>query len=451
MSSSNAMHFFFFFFLLLSLLSLSVAFKSIKPHHAFHLPINKDPSTLQYYTSIQMGTPPVKLDVVIDIRERFLWFECGNKYNSTTYKPLHCGTKQCKIAKGTDCINCTNHPLKTGCTNNTCGVEPYNPFGEFFVSGDVGEDILSSIYTTNASSLVVSNTYIPSFISSCVYPQKFGVDGFLGGLAKGKKGVLGLARTSLSLPTQVANKYKLHRKFALCLPSSSKEKGHNGDLILGGDPYFFPHLKASKILNYTPLVFNRHSTGPIFDNDPSTEYFIRLKSIKVDNQVLNFNTSLLLINKEGHGGTKLSTVIPYTKLHTSIYEPLVNYFVNRASVRKIKRVEAVAPFGACFDSRSISNSISGPDVPTIDLLLKGGVKWTIYGANSMVKVDKKNVLCLAFVDGGLEPTTPLATSIIIGGHQLEDNLLEFDLLSLKFGFTSSLLLRNSTCSHSTTF
>ncbi|OIV89292.1 hypothetical protein TanjilG_27313 [Lupinus angustifolius] len=404
-----------------------------------------------------MGTPPVKLDVVIDIRERFLWFECGNNYNSTTYKPLHCGTKQCKIAKGTDCINCTNHPLKTGCTNNTCGVEPYNPFGEFFVSGDVGEDILlssSSTYTTNnGSSVVVSNAYIPSFISSCVYPDKFGIDGFLGGLAKGKKGVLGLARTSISLPTQLANKYKLHRKFSLCLPSTSEEKGHNnGVLFVGEDPYFSPHLKASKILNYTPLVFNRHSTGPIYDNDPSTEYFIRLKSIKVDNQVLNFNTSLLSINKEGHGGTKLSTVIPYTKLHTSIYQPLVNYFVNKASVRKIKRVKAVAPFGACFDARTIRNSVTGPDVPSIDLLLKGGVKWRIYGANSMVKVDKKNVLCLAFVDGaGLEPTTPLATSIVIGGHQLEDNFVEFDLVSLKFGFTSSLLLRNSSCSHSTTF
>ncbi|KAE9602039.1 hypothetical protein Lal_00041041 [Lupinus albus] len=435
----------------ISLLSLSVALKSIKPYHGFHLPINKDPSTLQYYTCIQMGTPPVKLDVVIDIRERFLWFECGNNYNSSTYKPLNCATKQCKIAKGTDCINCTNHPLKTGCTNNTCGVQPYNPFGEFFVSGDVGEDILSSTYITNGSSLVVSNTYIPSFISSCVYPDKFGIVGFLEG-AKGKKGVLGLAMTSISLPSQLANKYKLHHKFALCLPSTSNEKGHNnGDLFVGADTYyFFPHLKASKILNYTPFVFNCHSTGPIFDNDPSTEYFIRLKSMKVDNQVVKFNSSLLSINKEGHGGTKLSTVIPYTKLHTSIYQPLVNYFVNKASVRKIKRVEAVAPFGACFDSRTINNSISGPDVPTIDLLLKGGVKWRIYGANSMVKVDKKNVLCLAFVDGGLEPTTPLATSIVIGGHQLEDHFLEFDLLSLKFGFTSSLLLRNSSCSHSST-
>ncbi|KAK7292387.1 hypothetical protein RIF29_08165 [Crotalaria pallida] len=440
MATSRAFH----FFLLLSFLSLSVALKPLKPlkPHAFFFPIQKDPSTHQYSTSVNMGTPNVTLDLVIDLRERFLWFECGKSYNSTTYKPVHCGTRQCKIAKGTGCNDCTNHPLKTGCTNNTCGNEPYNPFGGYFVSGDVGQDILSSVCSTDGAKSL-TDIRIPNFISSCVYPDKFGIDGFLDGLAKGKKGVLGLARTAISLPTQLAARYKVARKFALCLPSTSKE---SGDLIIGGGPYSLPPNDASKFLRYTPLVFNRHSTGPIFNNDPSTEYIIRVKSIKVDNQVVKFNTSLLSIDKHGHGGAKLSTVIPYTKLHTSIYQPLVNDFVNKAAARKIKRVKAVAPFGACFDSKTIGETITGPDVPTIDLLLNGGVKWTIYGANSMVQVAEKNVLCLAFVDGGLEPTSPISTSIIIGGHQLEDNLLEFDLVSFKLGFTSSLLLHNATCS-----
>ncbi|OIW03522.1 hypothetical protein TanjilG_31035 [Lupinus angustifolius] len=440
MTTSQALQFFLF----LSLLSFSVALKYITPH-SFFFPIQKDPSTRQYSTSIDMGTPPVSLDLVIDIRERFLWFECGNNYNSSTYKPVHCGTSQCKISKGTDCITCTNHPLKTGCTNNTCGVQPYNPFDRFFVSGDVGADILSSVCSTNDSKSL-SEIRVPNFISSCVYPNKFGIDGFLGGLARGKKGVLGLARTAISLPTQLAARYKIDRKFALCLPSTSQEGGH-GDLIIGGGPYYLPPDDDSKFLNYTPLVINRHSTGPIYNNDPSSEYFIRVISIKVDDKVVNFNSTLLYNNKKGHGGTKLSTVIPYTKLHTSIYQSLVNDFVNKAELRKIKRVKEVAPFGACFDANTIGKTITGPDVPTIGLLLKGGVKWTIYGANSMVEVADKNVLCLAFVDGGLEPTSPISTAIVIGGHQLEDNLLEFDLVSSKLGFTSSLLLHNATCSN----
>jgi hypothetical protein len=50
----------------------------------------------------------------------------------------------------------------------------------------------------------------------------------------------------------------------------------------------------------------------------------------------------------------------------------------------------------------------------------------------------KNVACLGFVDGGKEPRT----TFVIGGHQLEDNILEFDLVSSKLGFSSSLLLHN---------
>ncbi|KAK7292386.1 hypothetical protein RIF29_08164 [Crotalaria pallida] len=441
MATSSNLH---FFLLLLSLLSFSFALNPPKPN-AFILPIEKDPSTYQYSTSIHMGTPPVKLDLVIDLSDRFLWYECGNDYNSSTYTPVRCGTKKCKTAKGTGCINCTKHPLKTGCTNSTCGIDAFNPAAGFFVSADIGEDILSSISSTNGAR-TLSNINVPNFISACVYPDKFGVEDLLQGLSKGKKGVLGLARTAISLPTQLAAKYNIARKFALCLPSTSKQN-RLGDLFIGGGPYYYPPHDASKFLSYTPLVVNPSSTGPIFDNDPSSEYFIDLKSIKVDGKIVNFNTSLLSIVKRGDGGTKLTTEIPYTKLHTNIYKPLINDFVNKAAARKIKRVKAVAPFEACFDSKTIGKSITGPAVPTIDLVLNGGVEWKIYGSNSLVKVAKKNVLCLAFVDGGLEPTSPIATSIVIGAHQMENNLLELDLVSNKLGFTSSLLLHNASCSH----
>ncbi|KAK1368878.1 hypothetical protein POM88_034970 [Heracleum sosnowskyi] len=54
--------------------------------------------------------------------------------------------------------------------------------------------------------------------------------------------------------------------------------------------------------------------------------------------------------------------------------------------------------------------------------------WRFYGANAMVSVNKE-VLCLAFVDGGLEPRT----SVVIRGHQMENYLIEFDLVSSKLG------------------
>ena len=78
----------------------------------------------------------------------------------------------------------------------------------------------------------------------------------------------------------------------------------------------------------------------------------------------------------------------------------------------------------------------GPAAPTIDLVLQSTtnkserkkVIWRIWGTNSMVKVSNE-VLCLGFVDGGLNPRT----SIVIGGYQIEDILLQFDLANSKLG------------------
>lgn len=144
----------------------------------------------------------------------------------------------------------------------------------------------------------------------------------------------------------------------------------------------------------------------------------------------------------------MSSMSPVTTLHSSIFKSLV-----RASDRKMKKVKEVRGFEACFDAGSIGKSGTGLDVLIIDLELEGGVKWSIYGANLMVWA-KRNVVCLGFVDGGKEQrdaNSIKSTSIVIGGHVLEDNLFEFDVLSSKSSFSSSLLLRNASCSHPSHF
>ncbi|KAG2409349.1 uncharacterized protein HKW66_Vig0000140 [Vigna angularis] len=146
----------------------------------------------------------------------------------------------------------------------------------------------------------------------------------------------------------------------------------------------------------------------------------------LDGKTINVNSSLLSIDKLGNMGTKLSTVIPYSRLHSSIYRPLVDGFVKKATLWKMKRMTSVAPFGACFSSRTVGN------VSAIDMVLGGGVEWRIHGANSMVKVNK-TMQCLGFVDAGLEPGSPITISVVIGGYQMEENLLEFDLASSRFG------------------
>ncbi|KAK9084010.1 hypothetical protein Scep_030481 [Stephania cephalantha] len=52
--------------------------------------------------------------------------------------------------------------------------------------------------------------------------------------------------------------------------------------------------------------------------------------------------------------------------------------------------------------------------------------WRILGANSMVQV-RDGVLCLGFVDGGFGRGFDRGLDQGMGGHQLEDNLLQLDL------------------------
>lgn len=106
--------------------------------------------------------------------------------------------------------------------------------------------------------------------------------------------------------------------------------------------------------------------------------------------------------------------------------------------------------------QDIGFSRIGPSVPAIDLVLqKETVVWSIIGANSMVQVTSE-VICLGFVDAGSDPSTALAgtvpggsspeTSVTIGAHQLENNLLQFDLGASRLGF-SSLFLHHTNCAN----
>ncbi|KAL3626220.1 hypothetical protein CASFOL_029769 [Castilleja foliolosa] len=379
------------------LISLAIFISTTQAQNGPTLPIHKDPKTTQFYSTIQMGSHRAPINAVIDLGGPFLWFSCNN-YTSNTYAPIPCGSTKCDLAKGIGCVGC-NLPPRPGCTNDTCGSSPYNPWLDILVSQGFAEDTL---YTQARRSRSV-----PKFLFSCMDKD------FLEGLASGATGMLGLGRTAISLHKQVSASFKLPNKFSICFPSS----GTTGRLTSARTPI------------YT-------------EGDKSDEYFIDVKSIRVAGKQLSFKSSYLSIGTKGVGGTKISTLQNYTALHNSIYKPFARAFVKAAANLRIKSVASVGPFRACFSSDSIVKGPSGPRVPDIDLVLPGkDVYWRIIGANSMVEVDGKT-MCLGFVDGGPSPRT----SILIGAHQLDENLLEFDLVTSQLRFSSSLLVQKKICS-----
>lgn len=104
-----------------------------------------------------------------------------------------------------------------------------------------------------------------------------------------------------------------------------------------------------------------------------------------------------------------------------------------------------APFTDCFDEGASSRNKRGlKNVPVIEIGVPGRageVKWSFHGENTVVRV-METVICLAFVDGGKKPKE----SMVIGTHQLQDYMIDFDFSTTLMAFSDSLLLHNTSCS-----
>uniref|UniRef100_A0A7N0V5J1 Peptidase A1 domain-containing protein n=1 Tax=Kalanchoe fedtschenkoi TaxID=63787 RepID=A0A7N0V5J1_KALFE len=419
-------------FLHLPLIASAVA-AAPQPNHggaSVTYPVYKDARGTQlYYTTLQIGTPPTTANFTLTLASQLLWYICQiDGFKSTTYRLLPCQTRKCRIeAKGINCYSCDEPVARPGCTNDTCAAMTFNPFDGVKTAEPIYTDVLQ----------------VPSRSYSAVRNFPFQCAGYamlyLSGLPKGNKGMLGLALSNVSLPAAVASGLKLPNTFALCLPSDIDA----GKLLVGGGPYDTP----GTTLMQTPIVVNPYSTAPIHGSrEESYEYFINVTSIKVGGVRVKLNSTLLSFYNYGHGGTKLSVVAPYTILHRGIYEPLVDAFTKAATGMKMQRAPPVGNLSVCFSSASIArDGDDQPVVPAIDLVLQSDdVYLRMEGSNLMVQVSE-TVSCLGVVDGGDEPRT----AVVIGGRQMEDRLVEFDLSSMQLRFTSSSLRRqNSTCSRS---
>ena len=136
-----------------------------------------------------------------------------------------------------------------------------------------------------------------------------------------------------------------------------------------------------------------------------------------------------------------------TSLSNYIYVEFRKVFVSEASnsAFNLTAVTDHTPsFDLCYEAKDVTTTPMGPSVPTIDLVMhRPDAVWRITASNSMVRTtgDDADLWCLGIMNGGLS----MKTSIMIGGYQMEDNLLQFDLESTKLGFSSSLLLQGTTC------
>ncbi|OEL21144.1 Basic 7S globulin 2 [Dichanthelium oligosanthes] len=378
-------------------------------------PITKDASTSLYTSPLKDSRP-----LLLDLSGPLVWSTCDASHST-----LELYERQCMEANQYTSPGCWTFAGSDGGSygaRGKCAAHPYNPVARRCASGDLTRTTLSANATDGRNPL-----YLVSFPAVASCPP----ESLLDKLPAGAVGVAGLARSDLALPAQVATTQSVARKFALCLPS-----GGQGVAIFGGGPlYLLPPwiLEITSMLEFTPLRRYQELPG----------YYIWVKSLNV-NQV----PVVPLGDYEGQGQLQLvvgfSTTIPYTALRRDVYRPFVEAFDNAStSVFGIPRVAPVAPFEKCYNRSALSSFRGGYVVPQIDLILEDGTRYGVFGANSVVQVNDGTV-CLAFLEMKPEELGyehGQAPAMVMGGYQMENNLLHHTLTSgMSLRCTSLLLL-----------
>ncbi|KAL6613840.1 hypothetical protein ACP70R_036110 [Stipagrostis hirtigluma subsp. patula] len=381
--------------------------------------LDKDPSTSLYTIFIKSGGAPL----VVNLAGPLIWSTCA-----PAHRTIPCSSSVCRVANRSRPASCAytsgGQPGSAG-RHCACTASPYNP-----VTGQCGRgDVTAVPLAANATD--GKNPLFPvsfSAVGSCA------PDGLLTSLPSGAAGVVGLSRLPLSLPSQVASALKVAKEFALCLPGG----GDSGAAIFG--PFQLlaaPPVELAERLRSEPV--------PLVRNPRNGAYYFRVTGIAVNLvRVPIPRHALDLSARRGTGGVTLSTVTPYTTLRSDVYRPLLRAF--DAATGGIPRAPPVTPFEMCYQVSALGSTRLGFGVANIDLMLDGGRNWTLPGGSSLAQVDEQTA-CFAFLEMGSATAVPGSPAVILGGFQLENHLLLFDLEKGTMGFSGLLAGIRTGCSN----
>ncbi|XP_020150245.1 chitinase CLP-like [Aegilops tauschii subsp. strangulata] len=373
------------------------------------VPVTKDPATSLYTLPFHSGA-----NLVVDITGPLVWSTCQPGHLPAKFP---CTFPTCRLANAYPVPGCH----EPGCEqerrkDGTCTAYTYNPVTGVCASGSL--DHTRFVANTTDGSNPVRQVNVRA-VAACA-PETL-----LASLPRSSTGVAGLAGSGLALPAQVASAQKVANKFLLCLRLGEG----NGVAIFGGGPLQLtaqPGVDYTQELVYTPLVAKHGNPA----------HYVSVESIAVEGARVPVPARALAT-----GGVVLSSIkAHFTLLRRDVYRPFVDAFA-KALVQQgaqggpvARAVKPVAPFELCYDTRSLANTRTGYWVPDISLALEGGMNYSMNGLLSMVNVPG-GAACLAFAEmKGVKAGDGSAPAVIIGGFQMENVLLEFDMEKKRLGF-----------------
>uniref|UniRef100_A0ACD5XDY3 Uncharacterized protein n=1 Tax=Avena sativa TaxID=4498 RepID=A0ACD5XDY3_AVESA len=423
---------------LVLLLSCTVATSDPQPPLITRLA--KDPATSLYTTTVETDKSPL----VVDLAGSLVWSTCPS-----THSTVPCESATCATAKEQSPPRCryvdggrfweNRDPGSPWCA---CTAHPLNP-----VSGECSTGDLTSLAmsTNNTTELLPEESF--AVVGACA------PGGLLNSLPAGVTGVAGFSRAPLSLPSQLVAQRGFGNRFSLCLPVFA---------TFGDTPVYLPIPDPTRgVIDFTTsgVAHTPLLTSP----SNASGYYIPVKGISVSWHGADATAQLPagaldLDVRTGRGGVMLSTVTPYATMRPDVFRAFARAFDDAITRGKIpmttvERVPATKPFELCY--RGGFPRLKRPsswDVPRIILELGDGatMNWTVNNNNYLVEVD--GAMCVGILPMAMGmPPVDGQPAMVIGGKQMENNLLVFDLEKQLLGFSGLLDFALTSCGAATFF
>ncbi|XP_042500440.1 aspartyl protease family protein 2 [Macadamia integrifolia] len=367
-------------------------------------------SSGQYFVDFRIGTPPQKLLLVADTGSDLIWVKCSACRNcsrnapgtafqarhSTTFSPLHCYDKACRLVP---------HPLKHQPCNHT-RVHSTCHYQYTYDDGSRTSGFFSRETTTlNTSSGRAAKR------KTLVFGCGFHVSGpsLTGSSFNGSQGVMGLGRGPISFSTQLGKQFG--NKFSYCLMDYTLSPPPTSYLVIGESPESI----TKKKMRYTPLL-----TNPLSPN----LYYVGIKSVSVNGVTLRINPSVWAINQEGYGGTIIDSGTTLTFLAEPAYRHILKAFNKRVRLPRAEDPRGILDL--CVNVSGVANE----RLPRLEFKLSGGSLFSPPVSNYFIDTANQ-VKCLA-----LRSVDTQAGGISVIGNLMQQGfMLEFDRDKSRLGFS----------------
>ncbi|KAL2645213.1 hypothetical protein R1flu_012800 [Riccia fluitans] len=392
----------------------------------------------EYMVQMQLGTPARTILLIIDTGSGLTWVQCSecmqcflqqepifNPIESKSYRTVGCANPACDANSIFQCSETHNRTCEYGVQYGMTS----------FTTGIVSTDTLT----------VGESHGIEKFLFGC---GLFNV----GDQMVGSSGVLGLSRSNISFPMQLARASGFTRKFTHCFADLAENRNATSFMYLGDS--------RSHQLKFTPFAKTPFTTQ---------FYYLDLQGISVEKKLLSIPPSVFRLSPDGGGGTVIDSGTTLTVLVQPAYVVLRDAF--RAAAASKHRLNSTAIPGGLNDTLvtshvvdtcyrlgesysrdtfensdwnlskmnfkpGVKDSKSGRNskkhrlqVPRITLHFAGGVDLSLPPNNVLFPFDDGGLYCLAFTgsmsDVGMN---------VIGNIQQQNFRIQYDLENSRIGF-----------------